>query len=185
MDRAAQRVLVVDDEAKIAEVVGSYLRRAGFTPVIAATGAEALALFEAEPPRLVILDLMLPDIDGEELCRRIRARSRVPIIMLTARVQDADVVQGLALGADDYVTKPFSPRLLMARVQAVMRRASGESSPAADALTFGDEDLSIDVLAGVVGRANEIGIRIRSIEIQEPNLEAVFLSLTGRALRDA
>jgi DNA-binding response OmpR family regulator len=143
MAREPQRVLVVDDEPKIAEVVGSYLLKAGFEPVSAATGTQALALFEKVRPCLVILDLMLPDLSGEDVCRRLRARSRVPIIMLTAKVADADAVKGLDLGADDYVTKPFSPRQLMARVQAVLRRAEG-ASPLAQVLRFGGDDLVID-----------------------------------------
>jgi DNA-binding response OmpR family regulator len=144
MARQPQPVLVVDDEPKIAEVVGSYLRKAGFEPVSAATGAQALQLFEKARPCLVILDLMLPDLSGEDVCRRLRARSRVPIIMLTAKVEDGDAVRGLDLGADDYVTKPFSPRQLMARVQAVLRRAESGSSPLARVLSFGDDDLVID-----------------------------------------
>jgi DNA-binding response OmpR family regulator len=140
-------VLVVDDEPKIVEVVGSYLKKAGFIPVCAENGAQALEVFEKERPCLVILDLMLPDLSGEVVCRRLRARSRVPIIMLTAKVEDADAVRGLGLGADDYVTKPFSPRQLMARVEAVLRRAAGEAAPLARVLTFGGEDLLIDAAA--------------------------------------
>jgi DNA-binding response OmpR family regulator len=143
-------VLVVDDEPNIIDVVCSYLRRDGFDPVTAATGTQALEAFETTRPSLVILDLMLPDIPGEEVCRRLRARSRVPIIMLTARVEDADAVKGLGLGADDYVTKPFSPRQLMARVDAVLRRAAGESAPLAGELSFAGDDLTIDVAGGTV-----------------------------------
>ena len=111
------------------EVVGSYLSAAGYVPIAACDGAAALSLFEDTHPCLVILDLMLPDIGGEEVCRRIRARSRVPVIMLTAKVEDADALRGFSLGADDYVTKPFSPRQLMARVEAVLRRAAGPGAP--------------------------------------------------------
>lgn len=138
-------MLVVDDEPKIAEVVGSYLQRAGYVPVSAASGSEALALFETHHPCLVILDLMLPDLPGEEVCRRLRARSRVPIIMLTAKVEDHDAIRGLALGADDYVTKPFSPRQLIARVEAVLRRAASAGAPLARSLSFCRDDLFIDV----------------------------------------
>jgi DNA-binding response OmpR family regulator len=136
-------VLVVDDEPKIVDVVSSYLERDGYTPLRAASGSEALRVYEASQPRLVILDLMLPDIPGEEVCRKLRARSRVPIIMLTAKVDDGDAVAGLGLGADDYVTKPFSPRELMARVQAVLRRHEA-AAPLAGSLTFGEGDLVID-----------------------------------------
>jgi DNA-binding response OmpR family regulator len=150
MRRPRGRVLVVDDEPNIVDVVCSYLRREGFDPVTAATGTRALEVFETTRPTLVILDLMLPDIPGEEVCRRLRARSRVPIIMLTARVEDSDAVKGLGLGADDYVTKPFSPRQLMARVDAVLRRAAGESAPLAGELSFAGDDLTIDVAGGTV-----------------------------------
>jgi len=140
----ARKVLVVDDEPKIVEVVGSYLKKAGFVPVCAENGARALDVFEKERPCLVILDLMLPDLPGEVVCRRLRARSRVPIIMLTAKVEDADAVRGLGLGADDYVAKPFSPRQLMARVEAVLRRTAGEAGLLASVLSFGTDDLRID-----------------------------------------
>ena len=143
-NRPSRKVLVVDDESKIAEVVGSYLRAGGFTPVAAAGGAEALRLFDQERPCLVILDLLLPDVPGEVVCRRLRARSRVPIIMLTAKVEEADAVRGLGLGADDYVTKPFSPRQLMARVEAVLRRTSASPAALASELAFGGEDLLVD-----------------------------------------
>ena len=142
--RPLRKVLVVDDEPKIAEVVGSYLRAGGFTPVAAADGAEALRLFDQERPCLVILDLLLPDLPGEVVCRRLRARSRVPIIMLTAKVEEADAVRGLDLGADDYVTKPFSPRQLMARVEAILRRTNAGPAALARVLSFGEEDLLID-----------------------------------------
>jgi len=143
-NRLLRKVLVVDDEPKIAEVVGSYLSAGGFIPVAAAGGAEALRLFDQERPCLVILDLLLPDLPGEVVCRRLRARSRVPIIMLTAKVEETDAVRGLGLGADDYVTKPFSPRQLMARVEAVLRRTSESTAALARVLAFGGEDLLVD-----------------------------------------
>ena len=150
MTRPARRILVVDDEPKIAEAVGAYLSKRGFEPIIAGTGSRALELFESQRPCLVILDLMLPDIPGEVVCRRLRAKSRVPIIMLTAKVEDSDTIRGLEIGADDYVTKPFSPRQLMARVDAVLRRASEASDPLAQSLVFGDDDLIIDMVASEV-----------------------------------
>jgi DNA-binding response OmpR family regulator len=115
------RVLVVEDEKKIANVTLAYLNRAGYEPVHAETGEQALGLFK-EGFDLVILDLMLPDMDGEEICRHIRSLSDVPIIMVTAKSDEDDRVEGLGLGADDYVVKPFSPRELMARVEAHLRR---------------------------------------------------------------
>jgi len=145
MAQPERRVLVVDDEPKITEVVGSYLSAAGYVPIAACDGAAALSLFDDAHPCLVILDLMLPDIGGEEVCRRIRARSRVPVIMLTAKVEDTDAIRGFSLGADDYVTKPFSPRQLMARVEAVLRRTEGIDIPLARSLSFCRDDLYIDV----------------------------------------
>jgi DNA-binding response OmpR family regulator len=121
-------VLVVDDEAIVRDVVVRYLRRDGHETREAATGDEARRILEAESPELVVLDVMLPGIDGLELCRWIRSRSDLPVIMLTARGEETDRIVGLELGADDYVTKPFSPRELAARVRTVLRRA--RDSPA-------------------------------------------------------
>src|SRR5215203_5798509 len=118
-----ETVLVVDDEPTLREVVVRYLERAGYRALEAGDGDEAEALLRNRPPDLVILDLMLPGTDGLELCRRIRADSHLPVIMLTARGEESDRIVGLELGADDYVTKPFSPRELTARVRTVLRRA--------------------------------------------------------------
>lgn len=118
-------VLVVDDEPKIVEVVGDYLRTAGFSVTTAADGEGAIALAKARPPDLVVLDLGLPGLDGLDVARELRRASPVPIIMLTARREETDRVVGLELGADDYLVKPFSPRELVARVRAVLRRAEG------------------------------------------------------------
>ena len=121
-----QTVLVVEDEASIASFVALYLKNAGYAVQTAATGGDALAKAEAEQPSLIVLDLMLPDIDGVEVCRRIRQRSDVPILMLTARDEDVDKIIGLEVGADDYLTKPFNPRELVARVKSILRRAAPE-----------------------------------------------------------
>ncbi len=134
-------VLVVDDEPIVREVVVSYLQREGYRTLEAADGDRARALLESESPSLVVLDVMLPGVDGLELCRWIRARSELPVIMLTARGEETDRIVGLELGADDYVTKPFSPRELTARVRTVLRRSSREA-PTAERLTF--DSLSID-----------------------------------------
>jgi DNA-binding response OmpR family regulator len=185
-----QRVLVVDDEPKITEVVGSYLRKAGYAPLAAASGTDALRLLEKERPALVILDLMLPDMSGEEVCRRVRSRSRVPIIMLTAKVEDQDAVNGLSLGADDYVTKPFSPRQLIARVQAVLRRASPETAPVAQVLSFANDDLVVDAVAGEVRKAgtlvNLTPRELRLLRVLAGNPGRVFSreELIARALGD-
>jgi DNA-binding response OmpR family regulator len=118
------KILLVDDDLTLAEVTGFALRRAGFLVVLADTGDRALALWEQELPDLIILDIQLPGQDGLSVCQQIRARSAVPIIMLTVRNSDEDVVRGLEIGADDYVSKPFSPKQLIARVRAVLRRSS-------------------------------------------------------------
>lgn len=116
------KILIVEDEASIAEVVSAYAKRESYETVIASDGLEALEIFECDEIDLVILDLMLPKLNGEEVCRRIREKSSsVPIIMLTAKSSEADVVYGLDTGANDYVSKPFSPRVLMARIRAQMR----------------------------------------------------------------
>ena len=124
-----KRVLVVDDDVKTVELVKLYLNRDGYRVLTAYDGLEALRLAQEAHPDLIVLDLMLPGMDGLEICRTIREESDVPIIMLTARTTDEDKLTGLSLGADDYVTKPFSPRELAARIRAVLRRLPGERGP--------------------------------------------------------
>jgi DNA-binding response OmpR family regulator len=143
-------ILVVEDEPSIAEVVGLYLQRAGFKIQTAADGKIAMSMLEKGIPDLVILDLMLPEIDGLSITRWLRDRSNVPIIMLTARREEIDRIAGLEMGADDYVVKPFSPQELVSRVRAVMRRINREQAPAESdrPLTFGD--LSINALSRTV-----------------------------------
>jgi two-component system, OmpR family, alkaline phosphatase synthesis response regulator PhoP len=135
-------ILVVDDEPNIADLVELYLRREGFRVVQAATGGNALRSVGDHRPRLVILDVGLPDIDGLEVCRRLRQTSSIPVIFLTARDTEVDRVLGLELGADDYVTKPFSPAELVARVKAVLRRAEA-TTPTAEVVQVGG--VTIDV----------------------------------------
>ncbi len=133
-------MLVVDDEPIVRDVVVRYLEHDGFETLIAADGDVARALIEEREPSLVVLDVMLPGMDGLSLCRWIRERSSLPVILLTARGEEADRIVGLELGADDYVTKPFSPRELSARVKAVLRRS--DTSPlAAETVFFGDVEL--------------------------------------------
>ena len=124
MSTQQQTVLVVEDEASIASFVSLYLKNAGYGVRTASTGTEALSAAASDSPSLIVLDLMLPDIDGIEVCKRIRQRSDVPILMLTARDEDVDKIIGLEVGADDYLTKPFNPRELVARVKSVLRRAA-------------------------------------------------------------
>jgi DNA-binding response OmpR family regulator len=130
-------ILVVDDEPIVRDVIVRYLNRDGFTTLEAGDGEDARRLIETDNPSLVVLDLMLPGVDGLELCRWIRARSDLPVIMLTARGEETDRIVGLELGADDYVTKPFSPRELAARVKTVLRRTHN-TSVTAERLEFGD-----------------------------------------------
>jgi DNA-binding response OmpR family regulator len=136
------KILVVDDEPNIREVVGRYLRREGYAVVPAADGEEALRLYRRERPGLVVLDLMLPKLSGIEVCRRIQSEGRIPLIMLTARGEEEDRVVGLGLGADDYVVKPFSPRELVARVGAVLRRTGEVREANGSVLVF--DGLRID-----------------------------------------
>ncbi len=148
------RILVVDDEPQIVDLLRSYLTRDGFDVDEAADGKAALAAFLRLRPDLVILDLMLPQLDGREVCRRIRETAQTPIIMLTARDEETDKLLGLELGADDYITKPFSPREVVARVRAVLRRGSRE---APDLIRVGE--LAIDL------RAHEVSVSGRRVDL--------------------
>jgi len=125
----SKKILVVDDEKKFVDVLRGYLEQAGFGVVTAYDGKQALAAFRREKPNLVLLDLNLPEVDGLDVARTLRQSSNVPIIMVTARVEETHRLIGLELGADDYITKPFSPREVVARVRAVLRRAAGETAP--------------------------------------------------------
>jgi DNA-binding response OmpR family regulator len=153
----SKKILVVDDEPQIMRVLKGYLEAAGFQVISAYDGAEALAAFRHAVPDLIVLDLMLPQVDGLDVARAIRRESDVPIIMLTARVDEADRLIGLELGADDYVAKPFSPREVVARVRAVLRRAGGGAEPAGRVLSAGDIALDVDKRqASVAGRPVEL-----------------------------
>ncbi|AKN31268.1 transcriptional regulator [Clostridium carboxidivorans P7] len=150
-----KRVLVIDDENKIVDVIRSYLERDGAEVFEAFEGKNALETFERVNPDLIILDLMLPDMTGEEICKAIRKKSRVPIIMLTAKIDEKSVISGLHIGADDYVTKPFSPRELMARIFALLRRVSEEAVPLSDIVSLNNGDLVVDVLKREVRKKGE------------------------------
>jgi two-component system alkaline phosphatase synthesis response regulator PhoP len=126
MSASAPAILVVEDESSIASFVSLYLKNAGYTVRNASSGADALAQAASQPPALIVLDLMLPDIDGIEVCKRLRQSSDVPILMLTARDEDVDKIIGLEVGADDYLTKPFNPRELVARIKSILRRTAPE-----------------------------------------------------------
>ena len=146
-------VLVVDDEPIVRDVVVRYLERDGYRTLEAATGDDARRLLEREQPSLVVLDVMLPGTDGLELCRWIRSRSDVPVILLTARGEEADRIVGLELGADDYLTKPFSPRELAVRVRNLLRRAASVEDGDSSAVTFGD--LEIDAVTREARKGGE------------------------------
>ncbi|HKC78257.1 MAG TPA: response regulator transcription factor [Gaiellaceae bacterium] len=148
-----QTVLVVDDEPIVRDVVVRYLERDGFRTLTASDGEVARALIEEQEPSLVVLDVMLPGTDGLSLCRWIRGRSSLPVILLTARGEEADRIVGLELGADDYVTKPFSPRELAARVRTVLRRSNGGSVPQKK-LSFGE--IELDGVSHEARRAGEV-----------------------------
>jgi len=145
-------ILVVDDEARIVAFVKAYLEREGYAVITAADGPNALKLAREQQPQLIVLDLMLPEISGWDVCRTLRRESSVPIIMLTARDEVADKIVGLELGADDYVTKPFDPKELVSRVNAVLRRARGGGPPGA---VISVDDLVIDPDKHQVRRAGE------------------------------
>jgi DNA-binding response OmpR family regulator len=149
-------VLVVDDEPIVREVVVRYLERDGHRTLEAASGDEAERLLECDPPSLVVLDVMLPGVDGFELCRRIRASSDLPVILLTARGEEADRIVGLELGADDYLTKPFSPRELAVRVRNLLRRANAVDGGDVSCVTFGDVEID-----AVTREASKGGRRLR------------------------
>lgn len=138
------KILVVDDERNIVELVRLYMEKEGFETVCAYTGDEALSKFQSENPDLIILDLMLPETDGWQVCREIRKSSQVPIIMLTAKSDTFDKVLGLELGADDYITKPFEAKELLARVKAVLRRSEGQNKPAGGEVSFDKLSVNID-----------------------------------------
>ncbi len=134
-----KKILIVDDEPQIVEICRDYLKAAGYDTVTANNGAQGLSLARREKPDLIVLDLMMPEMDGLDVCRTIRRESDVPIIMLTARVEETDKLIGLELGADDYITKPFSPRELVARIRVVLRRVTNTSE--SDVIRVGDVEL--------------------------------------------
>ncbi|MFK4152343.1 response regulator transcription factor [Streptomyces fungicidicus] len=172
---AAARVLVVDDDPTVAEIVTGYLDRAGYVVDRAGDGPGALARAAAHWPDLVVLDLMLPGMDGLEVCRRMRGRGPVPVIMLTARGDEDDRILGLEVGADDYVTKPFSPRELVLRVESVLRRS--RPAPAAASGPLRAAGLAVDPAAR---RATKRGAEL-ALTVREFDLLAFFLRHPGRA----
>lgn len=171
-------ILLVEDERAIAELVRAYLRREGFEVVWVPAGEQALAELPRHPVRLVVLDIGLPGIDGFEVCRRLRARTTVPILMLSARDDEVDRVSGLEAGADDYVTKPFSPRELVARVKAILRRAGAGTTLAASGERLAVRGVVLD------RAAHTVAVRGRPVELtsREFELLAALLSHPGVVL---
>jgi DNA-binding response OmpR family regulator len=161
------RVLVVDDEPMVREVLARYLAKDGFVVDVAEDGEGALVVFDERRPDLVLLDLMLPKVDGLEVFRTMREHAPTPVIMLTAKGEETDRVVGLELGADDYVTKPFSPREVVARVRAVLRRSATTTPPPDGVLTFGD--LTIDVPRREVRRGD------RPVKLTRKEFDLLFL----------
>lgn len=173
---AAGAVLVVDDDVLVRDVVGRYLSRAGYQVTVAGDGEHALRAARANPPDLVVLDLMLPGVSGLEVCRRLRAAGPVPVVMLTALGEEEDRIVGLELGADDYITKPFSPRELVLRVASVLRRARSPQTrthvPPID-----DDGLTVDV----AGRRAVLGGQELALTVREFELLAFLIQHPGRA----
>ena len=186
MSQVNRKVLVVDDDRKTVELVRLYLEKDGYQVLCAYDGQQALELARHRLPDLLVLDLMLPKIDGLDLCRILRTETQVPIILLTARTTENDKLLGLDLGADDYVTKPFSPRELLARVRAVLRRTAPDSAPAEPSeVQYGD--LSIHFpgrevrLRGQLVRLTPKEYRLLEILVKEPNRAFTRLELLERA----
>ena len=166
----AGSVLLVEDEENLASLVRAYLEQEGYRVVWAGSGADALHTIDTEPVRLVVLDLNLPDLDGLDVCKQIRARSTVPVVMLTARDEEADRLAGLDAGADDYIGKPFSPRELVARMKAVLRRVSP------------DGDDAMLVLGDVVLRrsAREVGVAGEPVELRPKEFDLLAYLMENR-----
>ena len=174
-DVAQKRILVVEDEARIADVLERYLRAEGYATERANNGKQALELWRAFQPDLILLDLMLPEISGLDVARTIRAKSDVPIMMVTAKADEVDRLIGLELGADDYITKPFSPREVVARVRAVLRRTSGSTKPA-QRWRVGPLEVNLDAFEASCGGAPV------SLSPTQLRLLAALAAAEGRAL---
>jgi two-component system response regulator RegX3 len=180
---ARRKILLIEDEESISEPLAAALRREGFDPQVAGTAADGLELFRSKSPELVLLDVMLPDGDGREVLRQIRSSSRVPVIMLTARGEEMDMVVGLELGADDYVTKPFRGAELMARIRAVLRRTAAPAPSADSALDVGDIHMDLDTRT-VTRDGNTVDLTLKEFELLRMLLEEAGKVVTRTALMD-
>jgi len=180
---ARRRILLIEDEESISEPLAAALRREGFDPQVAGTASDGLELFRSRSPELVLLDVMLPDGDGREVLRQIRSSSRVPVIMLTARGEEMDMVVGLELGADDYVTKPFKGAELMARIRAVLRRTAAPAPSAESALDVGDVHMDLDTRT-VTRDGTTVDLTLKEFELLRMLLEEAGKVVTRTALMD-
>jgi len=150
------KILIIEDEEKILNVIEAYLKKEGYEVFKAVDGIDGLDIFKEVSPHLVILDLMLPGLSGEEICKNIRGASDIPVIMLTAKSNEESKLEGFSLGADDYVTKPFSTRELVERVKAILRRSYRDKGPLSDILSFNNDELTIDIRKHEVSKNKEI-----------------------------
>lgn len=178
---AVKNILVVDDEVKILDVTASYLESRGYHTFRAEDGQQALEIFHKENISLVILDLMLPDLSGEEVCVQIRKQSRVPVIMLTAKAHEKDMLNGLGIGADDYMKKPFSLKELAARAEAVLRRASDDLIPLYTRNSFNQGDLTVDFEQNIIRKKEQI----INLTPSERNILAVLIKYPGKVFTRA
>jgi len=188
MNTRLNTIYIVEDEPELAQLVADYVRAAGFIPAVFHDGAEALAAIRTRLPALVVLDLMLPGLDGLALCREVRAFSEVPIVMVTAKVEEIDRLLGLELGADDYLCKPFSPRELVARIKAILRRSGAPATPlsldtAARRASVHGQVLDLtrtefDLLAALAARPGQVFSRARLLELAGQD----SLDVTDRAI---
>lgn len=150
------KILIIEDEEKILNVIEAYLKNEGYEVFKAVDGIDGLNIFKRVSPHLVVLDLMLPGLSGEEICKNIRSTSDIPVIMLTAKSNEESKLEGFHLGADDYVTKPFSPRELVQRVKAILRRSYRDKGPLSDILSFHNDELTIDISKHEVSKNSQI-----------------------------
>ncbi|GAB4160950.1 MAG: response regulator transcription factor [Candidatus Promineifilaceae bacterium] len=182
---AGETVLVVDDEAHIRDLVRLYLEKEGYQVQAAVNGVAALAQVRQSPPALVVLDLMMPEMDGWEVCRHLRAAGNLPILMLTARDDDIDKIVGLEMGADDYLTKPFNPRELVARVRAILRRSNPSSSSAAPGKIRQLGDLTLDPASREASvRGERLNLRAKEFDLLLTLMDHVNIVLSREQLLD-
>lgn len=181
MKKENKNILIVDDEPKILEVVSSFLENRGYSTFTAENGTQALEVFGRENIALVVLDLMMPGISGEEVCMSIRKQSRVPVIMLTAKADEDNLLEGLKIGADDYITKPFSLKELHARIEAVLRRSGDDLLPLTTKNSWNDGDLCVDFEKNIIKKKQ----KILSLTPNELKILSVLITYPGKVFTRA